>query len=87
FRLTSTIVIGSKKMPIYEYNCPKCEHEFELRRSFSEADEPAICPECSHKAWRLISMFASFSKDADGVSTPIGGGSSCDSCSSSSCST
>ena len=46
-------------MPIYEYFCPKCKREFELRRSFAEADKPSFCPQCGSDAERLISVFAS----------------------------
>ena len=74
-------------MPIYEYCCPSCDNKFDLLRSFSQADEKVACPKCDTKARRLVSAFASFSKGTDGLSTPVGGGSSCDSCSSSSCST
>ncbi|MDD5093551.1 MAG: zinc ribbon domain-containing protein [Dehalococcoidia bacterium] len=74
-------------MPIYEYRCPGCSNRFDLLRSFSQADEAVKCPKCGKKAKRLVSSFASFSKGAGGESTPIGGGSSCGSCASSSCST
>jgi len=46
-------------MPIYEYLCTKCTLEFELRRSFSEADKPVTCPKCNAKAQKLVSGFAS----------------------------
>ena len=32
-------------MPLYDYQCPSCSHEFELRQSFS-ADPCTICPRC-----------------------------------------
>jgi len=42
-------------MPIYEYACGKCEHEFEVEQRMS--DPPVkTCPECrSRKVKRLIS--------------------------------
>jgi putative FmdB family regulatory protein len=41
-------------MPIYEYECGRCQHRFELIQKFS--DKPVRkCPECSGKAERLIS--------------------------------
>jgi putative FmdB family regulatory protein len=49
---------GEDRMPIYEYLCPKCRMEFEIRRSFSEADKPAVCPKCNSEAQKLISGFA-----------------------------
>lgn len=32
-------------MPIYEFSCPDCGAEFEMKRSFSETTAP-ICPNC-----------------------------------------
>lgn len=46
-------------MPIYEYRCPDCGKDFELMRPFSEADEPAPCPDCGAKGERMLSVFAS----------------------------
>ena len=44
-------------MPIYEHQCPNCGHEFELRRSISEMDNPASCPSCGQEAKRVLSAF------------------------------
>ena len=33
-------------MPIYEYRCNECEHEYEQRRSMADMDSPSDCPEC-----------------------------------------
>ncbi|MFC1949779.1 FmdB family zinc ribbon protein, partial [Chloroflexota bacterium] len=71
-------------MPIYEYVCPGCDTKFELLRPFSKSDEEASCPKCQQPSKRVLSTFACFSTDSSGVSSSIGG-SSCDSCSSSSC--
>ena len=73
-------------MPLYEYLCQRCETKFELLRPMSRSDEPATCPSGHEGAERVLSMFSSFSKGADGFSTPVGG-SPCSSCSSGSCST
>ena len=40
-------------MPIYDYECQKCHHRFELKKSFTE-DAGAKCPECKGKANRII---------------------------------
>ncbi|MFQ5743617.1 MAG: FmdB family zinc ribbon protein [Acidobacteriota bacterium] len=41
-------------MPIYEYECRRCGHRFELLQKFS--DRPVRkCPECDGKVERLIS--------------------------------
>ncbi len=40
-------------MPIYEYECTKCNHRFEKKQSFH--DEPmAECPKCSESARRVF---------------------------------
>ncbi|HPI91933.1 MAG TPA: zinc ribbon domain-containing protein [Deltaproteobacteria bacterium] len=41
-------------MPIYEYRCLKCNHEFEAMQKFSDAPL-SKCPSCGGKAKRLIS--------------------------------
>ena len=43
-------------MPIYEYACGKCDHEFEVEQRISD-DPVKTCPVCrSRKVKRLISM-------------------------------
>ncbi|MDY6917683.1 MAG: zinc ribbon domain-containing protein [Chloroflexota bacterium] len=75
-------------MPIYEYVCPKCDLRFELRRSFSEADEATLCPSCNSAARKLLSKFCATSKGSDGDLSSIAGmGSSCGTCSATDCST
>src|SRR5271154_963532 len=41
-------------MPLYEYQCKKCGHRFELIQSFSAGD-PKECPVCHGEVERLIS--------------------------------
>ncbi len=43
-------------MPIYEFRCEKCGHEFERLQKMSDPD-PEACPECGEKGGvsRLIS--------------------------------
>ena len=41
-------------MPIYEYECGKCAHHFDLRRRFGE-DGGAICPLCNSQAQKVFS--------------------------------
>jgi|TARA_B110000967_G_scaffold167055_1_gene175388 putative FmdB family regulatory protein len=46
-------------MPIYEYKCSNCEHQFELIQKFS--DQPAeTCPECSAKSIQKLVSAPSF---------------------------
>lgn len=41
-------------MPIYEYRCTQCEHQFEVFQSVK--DEPvSTCPRCGGQVRRLIS--------------------------------
>ncbi|MCD6520826.1 MAG: zinc ribbon domain-containing protein [Anaerolineae bacterium] len=69
-------------MPLYEYYCPHCELTFELRRPFSQADDPAPCPQCqAEDTKRMLSTFVCMSQG--GTSASSGGG--CSGCSASSC--
>lgn len=43
-------------MPIYEYRCPKCSHEFEVLHRKVNAPPPK-CPECGHEpVEKLVSV-------------------------------
>ena len=42
-------------MPIYEYKCPKCEHEFSELMSLKEYSPLRVCPECNMPSPRKIS--------------------------------
>ena len=69
-------------MPIYEYHCNQCNHDFE--RLVFRSSEKISCPGCkSKKVTRIMSAFA-FSSGGKFKSTAD---SSCGSCSSHSCST
>ncbi|MBI5090111.1 MAG: zinc ribbon domain-containing protein [Actinobacteria bacterium] len=58
-------------MPLYEYRCRTCDATFELRRSMSEASEPAACPQGHVDSMRRLSMFASVG--ASTAPAPAGG--------------
>ena len=47
-------------MPIYEYVCEKCEHEFDhLAKSMAARNEAVACPKCgSKKTGRKLSVCA-----------------------------
>ena len=46
-------------MPLYEFRCPKCGHEFEQIVFLSDKG-PVKCPECgAPKPDRLLSVFSS----------------------------
>ncbi len=40
-------------MPIYEYECGKCQHRFEVKQSFKDKPE-AACPQCRGTARRVF---------------------------------
>ena len=69
-------------MPIYEYICLDCKKEYEILRSFSEANKSVTCEECgSENVKRKLSVFYAQS----GGSTISGMGGGCSSCASSDC--
>ena len=46
-------------MPIYEYGCPSCGHQFEEIQKVS--DEPmSVCPKCSEKGLKKMISAPSF---------------------------
>ncbi|HHS97104.1 MAG TPA: zinc ribbon domain-containing protein [Chloroflexi bacterium] len=69
-------------MPLYEYVCGDCGERFEALRPMREADAPIECPHCGGQhAKRALSLFAAIG--SEGVIA--GNGSSCTSCSATSC--
>ncbi|MEA3442377.1 MAG: zinc ribbon domain-containing protein [Chloroflexota bacterium] len=46
-------------MATYEFWCPKCKKEFEVKRPMSDFDKPASCPDCGTQGGKLVSNFAS----------------------------
>lgn len=47
--------VGVSIMPIYEYNCPKCQKVFEEWVHLSEAHATVPCPVCGTPSKRVIS--------------------------------
>jgi putative FmdB family regulatory protein len=41
-------------MPIYEYQCPKCEKVYEVMQKFSDPPETA-CPQCAGPVTKIVS--------------------------------
>lgn len=75
-------------MPIYEYQCQDCLATFDVRRSFSQADDPVDCPYCqSNAVTKLLSTFFALSVGSGGETRTIGAGTSCSACAATSCST
>ncbi len=50
------LIINTITMPIYEYNCPHCDTNFEEWLKVSEADSVQQCPECGKDAQRFVSQ-------------------------------
>ena len=75
-------------MPFYEYMCPDCTTRFNKRRSISQRDNLAQCPNCeSMRSTRRVSIPMVFAKTTSGAVQMVGGGgSSCSGCAASSCS-
>jgi putative FmdB family regulatory protein len=56
-------------MPMYEYGCQACDTRFDLLRRMDQGDTGIVCPRCkSDDVRRRLSVFASHSRDAAGVS-------------------
>ena len=72
-------------MPIYEYHCNECNHNFEYL-VFGQ-DAPEKCPSCDGKQFiRLMSACGFVSKGSGGETVSASAGaSSCSGCSATSC--
>ncbi len=69
-------------MPIYEYVCNKCGHQFEQIRPMNESDKSIDCIHCKSKdTHRLLSVFFAQS----GGKSLAGSNSGCGSCSGGHC--
>lgn len=68
-------------MPIFEFRCGRCRHEFE--KLVAGGVTPA-CPKCGAK--KVEKKFSVFGSKSGGKFTSSKGGSGCSSCAKSSCS-
>ncbi len=60
-------------MPIYEYACTRCGHQFEKIQKFS--DRPIrTCPECKGRVEKLVSQSAFVLKGGGWYADGYGGG-------------
>lgn len=71
-------------MPIYEYSCDKCGHEFE---ELVFDDAAPVCPHCgSHETRKLMSRCAHCTGgDGGEYAAPSSGGGGCAGCSGGNC--
>ncbi len=42
------------RVPLYEYQCSKCQHRFELLQRFSDP-QVTVCPRCGGEVQQIIS--------------------------------
>ncbi len=68
-------------MPIYEYHCEKCRHDFE--ELVISSSEEITCPKC--KSGQVRKQMSASSFKSSGAFSPSGG-SSCSGCTSGNCS-
>ncbi len=62
-------------MPIYEYRCQECEHQFEILQRIGEGADDLACPRCDRR--RLVKQFSTFAAGGDaetGAAMSAGGG-------------
>jgi len=43
-------------MPLYEFECKKCNRVYEAQMSYEDAKEGIECPECKEKAEKIVSL-------------------------------
>ena len=61
-------------MPLYEYVCNDCEARFEVLRPVSRMDDQADCPLGHVSARRVLSAFATMTRDEYADPEAAGGG-------------
>ncbi|MGB9700558.1 MAG: FmdB family zinc ribbon protein [Thermodesulfobacteriota bacterium] len=60
-------------MPIYEYKCSKCGHQFELIRPLKMEEEKINCPRCGDAyPEKLISVFSCSANKESSLNTASG---------------
>ncbi|GAA0220050.1 zinc ribbon domain-containing protein [Saccharothrix sp. NPDC042600] len=59
-------------MPTYEFRCKACGATFDVKRSMSEASDPAPCPQGHEDTVKLLSMVGLAGKASQPA--PQGGG-------------
>lgn len=60
-------------MPLYEYRCQACSHDFESLQEIGAGSEGVACPQCQHaKVDKLHSTFAASSGGKGEAAAPAG---------------
>ena len=59
-------------MPLYDYSCEACSHEFTVRRGFHD-ETPQLCPKCGAVANRQIHLPTIIYKGSGFYTTDYGG--------------
>lgn len=57
-------------MPLYEYVCKNCGHQFEVLQRMGEGASDLSCPSCGEK--RVEKQFSTFASSSHGTSTSTG---------------
>ena len=73
-------------MPLYEYICNDCEIRFEVLRPVRRMDDQADCPRGHLSARRVLSAFATMTRDEYAGSEPAAGGGCSGGCTNCACS-
>lgn len=61
-------------MPIYEYRCRECDHQFEILQRIGEGADGLACPRCDRR--ELVKQFSTFAAGGEGetaAAMPAGG--------------
>ena len=72
-------------MPIYEFECSKCQHRFDELVSVSVDLHDIVCPQCGTNSPRKLMSAFGFSSGGKTVTST--GSSTCTTCSAASCKT
>ncbi len=73
-------------MPLYEYVCNDCATRFEVLRPVRRMDDQADCPHGHVSARRVLSAFATMTRDEYGDREPAANGSCGGGCTNCACS-
>ncbi len=65
---------GDSRVPMYEYQCPKCQHAFEQLVPTEQAGRTAACPRCGTRAERRLSVFSAHGPAPKSSDLPTSGG-------------